>query len=145
MTFYIFMKKSLAKCDCSGYNRIVELTKMCWQGLWYYQYHKIPLYRLSTPAIHNCFFELQRRHNYYITFALFLQGLFCGCVAALWKDFSIRVWVLVCLCAYFLLSWQPIIKGHGFSLSVSYLSTSFYFPHCPFGCWLAKTLLGGCF
>ncbi len=84
---YIFMKKSLAKCDCSGYNRIVELTKMCWQGLWYYQYRKNPLCRLRAPAIHNCFFELQRRHNYYITFALFLQGLFCGCVAALWKDF----------------------------------------------------------
>ena len=41
LTFYIFMKKSLAKCDCSGYNRIVELTKMCWQGLWY----------LTVPAL----------------------------------------------------------------------------------------------
>lgn len=41
LTFYIFMKKSLAKCDCSGYNRIVELTKMWWQGLWY----------LTVPAL----------------------------------------------------------------------------------------------
>ena len=38
---YIFYEKSLAKCDCSGYNRIVELTKMCWQGLWY----------LTVPAL----------------------------------------------------------------------------------------------
>ena len=41
LTFYIVMKKSLAKCDCSGDNRIVELTKMCWQGLWY----------LTVPAL----------------------------------------------------------------------------------------------
>ena len=33
LTFYIFMKKSLAKCDCSGYNRCVEATKKVAAGL----------------------------------------------------------------------------------------------------------------
>lgn len=108
------MKKSLAKCDCSGYNRIVEATKKVAAGLVVLPIPQKPLMQAEYAAIHNCFFELQRRHNYYITFALFLQGLFCGCVAALWKDFSIRVWVLVCLCAYFLLSWRPMTEGQGF-------------------------------
>lgn len=111
---YIFMKKSLAKCDCSGYNRCVEATKKVAAGLVVLPIPQKPLMQAEYAAIHNCFFELQRRHNYYITFALFLQGLFCGCVAALWKDFSIRVWVLVCLCAYFLLSWRPMTEGQGF-------------------------------
>ena len=81
------MKKSLDKCDCSGYNRCVEATKKVAAGLVVLPIPQKPLMQAEYAAIHNCFFELQRRHNYYITFALFLQGLFCGCVAALWKDF----------------------------------------------------------
>mgnify|MGYP006993792475 CR=1 FL=1 len=73
------------------------------------------------------------------------KGFFAVVLLHFGKIFSIRVWVLVCLCAYFLLSWRPMTRGKGLFHN-SQFKTFFFFSSAPLVvCLLWLILLGCCF